>query len=378
MKTNILIVEDEQKIVDELRDSLEEAELEFGLDIMDFDGALESIGDKAPDVLILDVYEGKPNVGEAKGKTIYDTIWEKNFVPLIFASASIEEDLVQKAESHPLMHYLCKNEENFYETLVAWIKKFIPIGAGIREIKMELCEKATKCAQSALVNVAPHAIGLDEPPENSLAILKSVAGRRLAAQMLFRNEKERGEIFAWERYIYPPVANHLLTGDILKSVKDDGNDSESFRVILTPSCDLAQGKTDVALAACCVKAHELWSKCDLTQKRDKALSKGFSKIRSILSRSQESGYKLLPAYAGLIPHMAICFRKLEVLKISENGKIVSLDGTEYRRVVSMDSPFREQLTWAYLEVAGRIGVPDQDMNHWIRGVMDEIDPPSRK
>jgi hypothetical protein len=44
----------------------------------------------------------------------------------------------------------------------------------------------------------------------------------------------------------------------------------------------------------------------------------------------------------------------------------------------MDSPFREQLTWAYLEIAGRIGVPDRNMANWVECVMDLIDPPSEE
>ncbi len=379
MKPNILIVEDEQDFLDELKDSLDEADCEATLEPIEFEKALKCIGEKAPDVLILDVYEGKPSVGDPKGRPIYEIVWEKNFIPLIFASASEEKDLMEKAESHPIMEYVLKNDENCFQAIIEAVKKFAPLGAGIRNIKEELCEQANLCAQNALVKMAPHVIKLEDSPEESLKVLKSSAGRRLAAQMRFKTDRERDLIFAWEQYIYPPMADHILTGDIYRACYRDKENPRSYRIILTPSCDLAQRKTDSVLAACFVEPEEFWKKTQLSPKRNNALGKkGLEKIEKKLSRSQEGGYKLIPAYSSLIPHMAVCFRSLEILKISADNTIVSLDGTKYERIVSMDSPFREQLTWAYLEIAGRIGVPDRNMQNWVECVMDLIDPPSEE
>ena len=378
MKPNILIVEDEQDFLDELKVSLEEAEYEATLEPIEFEKALECIGGKAPDVLILDVYEGKPSVGDPKGRPIYDIVWEKNFMPLLFASASEEKDLMEKAKGHPIMEYVLKNDENCFQAIIEAVKKFAPLGVGIRNIKEELCEQANLCAQNALVKMAPHTVMPDDLPERNLELLKSAAGRRLAAQMRFKAEKDRERIFAWEQYVYPPVADHLLTGDILRDLHGDPKDPGAYRVVLTPSCDLAQGKTERVLTACCVEVSEFWEKCGLSKTRTKALNKKLGNISAVLSQAQTSGYKLLPAYSNLVPHMAIQFRKLDILQISGNNKLVSFDGTEYERIVSMDSPFREQLTWAYLELAGRIGVPDRNMTNWVECVMDLIDPPSEE
>ena len=36
----------------------------------------------------------------------------------------------------------------------------------------------------------------------------------------------------------------------------------------------------------------------------------------------------------------------------------------YTRIVSIDSPFREQLSWVFVSVAGRPGMPDRDFETW--------------
>ncbi len=62
--------------------------------------------------------------------------------------------------------------------------------------------------------------------------------------------------------------------------------------------------------------------------------------------------------------MTACLRDLELIgvdRVAASGEA----GKDYRRICSVDSPFREQLAWAYLQIAGRPGVPDRDLDGCI-------------
>jgi len=61
--------------------------------------------------------------------------------------------------------------------------------------------------------------------------------------------------------------------------------------------------------------------------------------------------------------MAADLRQLELIsfdKISEEAEFV--------RVASMDSPFRELISWAYMQTGCRPGLPDRNLDDWC----DEI------
>ena len=61
--------------------------------------------------------------------------------------------------------------------------------------------------------------------------------------------------------------------------------------------------------------------------------------------------------------MAANFRNLDLVPfedISEQGK--------FRRIASIDSPFRELVSWAYMQSACRPGMPDRNVDEWC----DEI------
>ena len=65
--------------------------------------------------------------------------------------------------------------------------------------------------------------------------------------------------------------------------------------------------------------------------------------------------------------MAAQLRKLELLSITDEG-FEGADGATYDRVASIDSPFREALSWAYLQIAGRPGLPDRNNKVWVEGI----------
>jgi hypothetical protein len=42
------------------------------------------------------------------------------------------------------------------------------------------------------------------------------------------------------------------------------------------------------------------------------------------------------------------------------------------RVASVDSPFREQIAWAFVQIAGRPALPDRDLESWVQEIREQI------
>ena len=58
--------------------------------------------------------------------------------------------------------------------------------------------------------------------------------------------------------------------------------------------------------------------------------------------------------------MAADLRDLQFIPVEDIG----LSEKPYLRIASIDSPFRELLSWAYLQTACRPGLPDRDWDSW--------------
>ncbi|MYK60628.1 MAG: hypothetical protein F4034_01405 [Chloroflexi bacterium] len=70
--------------------------------------------------------------------------------------------------------------------------------------------------------------------------------------------------------------------------------------------------------------------------------------------------------------MAADLRDLELIPVGAIG----VEGEEFLRVASVDSPFRELISWAYLQVAGRPGLPQRDLDGWIHDIIEAANTPS--
>ena len=74
----------------------------------------------------------------------------------------------------------------------------------------------------------------------------------------------------------------------------------------------------------------------------------------------------------MLPHMLAELRSLELIELNR----IALDGDsrdehKYRRVASIDSPFRELVTWCYLHVTGRPGLPERNVDAWATEIKEK-------
>src|SRR5205809_8124782 len=77
----------------------------------------------------------------------------------------------------------------------------------------------------------------DHTTKRSELLVRS-ARRRLAAAMDMKTESTEQVMYSWEQYIYPPLEESLLTGDVLRTKDEVVSAPTAHRLVLTPSCDL--------------------------------------------------------------------------------------------------------------------------------------------
>ena len=231
----------------------------------------------------------------------------------------------------------------------------------LKEAEEDLRESFTY----AMRDFAPRVFKTVEGTTKRKGIIKRSGRRRLAARM--DEVSEDGDpLVGWEQYLWPPISRDILLGDILKEADGLSQDPTSFRVVLTPSCDMvASGnrtpKVENVLVANCCSIKEGLDRIPLQGREDK---KG--RLRSVLNQGYSGAILPLPSLEGLIPTMAANLRNLEQLSIED----IALKGRRFDRIASVDSPFRELIAWAYLQIAGRPGLPERDTNSWAEEIIE--------
>ena len=178
----------------------------------------------------------------------------------------------------------------------------------------------------------------------------------------------------------PPLGDQFLTGDLLKSRNAAWTDEEAFRLVLTPSCDLVtrsglERRAQRMLVACCERLKKL-GKIKLSPGR-KLSAEDKKNLRPILAEGM-AGYRIpIPEFHGHVPLMAANLQRLELLEWQQvDSELVdSCPPGEggFERVASTDSPFREMVVWAYLRVTGRPGLPQIDVEDWLKNISDHLE-----
>ena len=326
---------------------------------VDFDALDLTLPTYRPDIIVLDMMNGGSAIDPTGkgGKISFDKIWQSKFCPIVVYSANPDliDDISTDKSKNPLVRKVQKGK-NSDEKLRDEITKLKPCVDGINGIINEV----DNALQVTLKKVAIHIVSQDGIDEITTAI-HYMGRRRLAAQM-DDSSLLRPKLHPCEQYIYPPLADYPKLGDVLRDTKADPKLSDTYRVVLTPSCDLVNQGTQSprvkeVLCARCENPEVLFSKAQIERKIKilaKALSQGYIKH-----------YLPIPEFQGIIPAMVANLKRLELIPFdsirNEEG-----EGVKFVRVASVDSPFREQIAWAYMNIGSRPGVPDRDCDLWAK------------
>ncbi|HEV2454434.1 MAG TPA: hypothetical protein VGY98_09235 [Verrucomicrobiae bacterium] len=362
MKIKVLIIENEKEIAEQLKLEIEGelGRLSRISDIsicVDFALAVEQLRSLRPHIVVLDILKERLEAQPA-AQPAWQFIRDEHFCPVIFYSANpMPEGFPAGAD--PFACYHSKTNTN-PDQVAKIVGTFIRHVDGLQKIRDEIESQSAKTLQK-VTRLIWNAEA--DPAIREQALLR-VTRRRLAAALEYPLAGET-HIKAWEQFIYPPIDPNLLTGDVLRRIGGQINNPSDYRVILTPPCDLVVGANrhpvnDVLVAQCVrVNDAEILRKCKSLETRAADLPQRLGKK---LKEDRLDGMLVLPALTGVWPVMVVDFKSLDLVPRSTiaptHEAIVATSA--YERIASMDSPYRESLSWRFTQTAGRPGLPEID------------------
>lgn len=350
----ILFIEDEEDSIKPILNLIDQGEPDIKHHEFGFDEAELHIKSLRPDIVVLDLWEGDTADNQNKGSEHLDFVWKQQFCPVIVHSAQPD---IPEEQKNAFVREITKGQ-NSPKLVLDAIHEMRPHVEALKGAE----EHIRNTFSIAMRDVAPSTFDLFADVEKRNDAIKRTGRRRLAAMM--DDISSDGQTLAsWEQYLCPPVSEDALLGDILRKADEDNNSPSSFRVVLTPSCDLASNNgsdpkvTKALVSKCC----PMKSGLKLTRLKTSGLSalKG-NLIGSVLSQGYLEAIIPFPGLRGRIPNMAANLRELELIPLHEIG----LKNTQFIRIASLDSPFRELVSWAYIQISGRPGLPNRDFVSW--------------
>lgn len=359
----VLIIEDDEPVGQTIKDSIQEKVPSECLVETSFERALAIVGPQF-DVVVLDQSKGAPANHDLAGRPVWKYIHEDAFVPVIVYSATdlaLDEGF---PTNNPILVHIAKGH-NSEEKLANHISAQRHIYLGLKALKKEL----SGVTRDVFLKVAPVLLSGNSDRLEAEARHVARAARRRIAAMMDHQTLTGEDMQAWEQYICPPLSERLLTGDILHLNAASEGDPSSYRIMLTPSCDLPRppsgsAKVKDALVCHCVSFIEFIKAAKASQSKQEEFKTGMS---TALTRAHVNGFLPLPSYHNKIPSMAAALKSLELIALGDIG-----NQRKYKVVASIDSPFREQISWAFIEVQGRPGVPERDLEVWITELWTEL------
>jgi CTP synthase len=328
----------------------------------DFTKGITDIGSFRPDIVVLDLYKGSP-VQQKKndGELIWRDVWNNHFSPIIIHTAGEPTLSPSLPDNHPFVRVVTKSKTSDQD-VVNIVEAFLPHIDALNTVRNEF----SKVTQQILKTTCEHIWDVQSDMQLRTQMLLRTARRHMGALMDMNTLAPSEKLISWEQYIFPPLEPSLLAGDILHETGKPMEEPESYSLILTPSCDLAireDGNCNVTqvMIAKCTKANEYVKRCQASTTKEEDFKK---KIKVQITQAQVGGYILLPEYPSILPLMAANLRSLSLIPI---GDISVQDGNpgKFKRIASIDSPFREQIVWAYMQIACRPGVPESDLDRTI-------------
>ena len=377
----VLIIDDEADAIAPLREDIEETDLGACCTSCDFAEAEERIADSPPDVVVLDLLQSGGAAEHLRpGLGTRDFIWKNHFCPIIVHSAEPDHH-VKSSEEHPFMKSIKKGRESTAGVIQA-LREFNPQIQALKKAKKEIENSFGNSFSQAMRDVAPQVFKETDAEARQARIdaIKRAGIRRLA--VLMDGQSDDGILAPWEMYLCPPISKHIKLGDLIKRVSSVESETAApsepsdFFLVLTPSCDLVEEQDrdakvqNILVAQCGTTEQGLYRTSLKDLPRSDRKAKDLIR-KSLLTAGHLDGVIPFPSYRDKIPTMTADLRNLNFVPIKNIGT-----DKEYERVASVDSPFRELISWAYMQIACRMGLPERSFEDWSTEILrDRRDPP---
>jgi len=343
-----------------------------------FNDAQEQARTSLPDLLVLDLMDGGPE-DDAQGKAgnaVFKAMQSEAFCPVIVYSAN-PTLLNNTAAPSPLIALVQKGT-GAHGRIKDAVTRLLPAVEAVTSVRRDV----RRALEESLKQFLPRFIG-----EKSGVTVTGDAktyvylARRRVAAMLDEMTADGGKLQVWEQYLYPALGDFPLLGDLLRVDNGDTADPSVYRLVLTPSCDSdASGgrepKVKRILVARCTGVANVVAREFQTPNSNKLAEKTERRLIDALTEGIGESAIPLPGIPGVFPDMCADLKTLELLDYSTDGKTIfrRIGGrtVTFRRIASVDSPFREQIAWNYQRVACRPGMPDRDIGAWAGPVAKQL------
>ena len=376
----VLLIDDEETVRAALKQELEEQAAHHGdgnewrVHSQGFDKVTEALAGFRPDMVVLDLMEGPASEETVSGNRSFVEIRDNWFCPIIvYTGFAARRDF----EEHPQVVQVTKGMGSD-EHVLAKLKSFIPVARMIRAVHEDFDSRIREALRDSVQTLIDQ---IDTSDNDSMDSILPRAVRRQVAARVDLAASESFNLHSWERLLVPPLGNDLLTADLLRRSNASCADPAAFRLILTPSCDLVSSgnrrpKVDRVLVARCEPLSKLGKMqfspgAPLTEPQKKSL-------RSVLTEGLSGEHFVVPEFRNHVPLMVANLKRLEFVewdRVDIGGGENGADGqeSEWVRVASTDSPFRELAVWAYLRVTGRPGMPEIDIDRWVSEISSRLE-----
>ena len=380
----VLVIDDEERVRTALQSEIEEGEVSVGggreweVRGQGFGGLEAALIRFRPDMVVLDLVEGEiPNERDS-GNRSFEQIWDTWYCPIVVYTSFADRRTFRE---HGQVVQVIKGRHSDVEVL-AELQKFVPVARMIRSVHEDFDRRIREALRDSVDTLRSQFATGNNRPANS--ILRR-AVRRLVAAQVDEAASGSGKLEAWERFVVPPLGEHLLTADLLRRSDAGWRQEDAFRLVLTPSCDLAhrgssQPKAEQVLVAQCEPIGDLGSlqlraERDLNSRQKKSQRK---RLKTLVRDGIAGPYVPVPRFRGHVPLMVANLKRLELIPwdriLGEPAAPEEDIGQEaYRRIASTDSPFREMVVWAYLRVTGRPGIPEVDVDGWVDHIVEYLE-----
>lgn len=359
MLVKILLIDDDEELCKQIKELLDGETIgdhTIGLKYLNsFEDGVEALCKEEFDLIILDVFKGKPEEKntDRPGQTVLEQIKKSCFVPVIFFTGLVKpvehlkSDIVRIVRKGDGLDALRGEINDVFSSKLLFLKQ--QLNGYTREVMRSYFWDFIHPNWKMLENIKD---------EVSLGLL---VVRRLAISL--SKEKIAGilgdpnispeKVHPMEFYIFPPLNTEFETGDILE-------DNNNFFVIITPSCDFIPRKGErkakkVLLAKCTpLKDTHQYKKYE----KDKSLGNTQSLKELIESRSGDR-YFYLPQ-APFINNSILDFQHISIIDYEELKKM--------KKVARLDDPFAQSMLSYFIRYYNRIGFPDIDSEYILKNM----------
>ena len=368
----LLLIEDNLNAVRRVKDNYEEAG--WAVFTSGFDEAPIAIQEKRPDIIVMDWMDDLGD-NQDRGREIFNGVHNTPIIVYSGVASALELDEIS---CNPFIEKIPKGDEEVVINQIDEWEKYIKV---VSEIKSQFNDVLTNI-MAALKPI----IALDSyPGESVIKFMLTKQASEFFNSKLVDDESNP----TWTQYLYPPLSSNLLVADILKSTTED-----KYYVVLTPSCDMANGKVSDTLVAVCEQAENFYNPFDFKNKEnaadgddsidsekpekekdsDKKRDEKIKVIKTLLSYGYNKSKVALPCLPKVFPYLTINLKELLFISISD----ISLNSLEkdsqrykYIRIASVNSPYREQIVWAHMVNSCRPGVPERDYKTWAENILKQ-------